>query len=135
MAAESARAEWEDALLEAGLDPADVDERRELSERLHAAVEAIHDAVERSRTFSQLLLEGHGFKEAERISGEAYRGPQSIEELRAVGADIMTLICNTVEDQDPALHAEIESLRIETDAKREKRREQRRRRQKRGRRR
>ena len=68
---------WERDALAAGMDPAEVEGRRALQERLHEATEDAQEAIERERTFVSLLLESSPSSEAE---SKAKRQEHPLEE-------------------------------------------------------
>lgn len=50
--------QWERDALAAGMDPAEVDKRRDLEERLHEAAEKAKEVIDRQRMATTLMLEG-----------------------------------------------------------------------------
>lgn len=82
MAAQRERAEWEEALLQSGLDPAEVDKRREQVEGLYRAAERAMDEIERERTFTTLLLEGMPPDEASERAPIDDSGSSAFREFR-----------------------------------------------------
>ena len=69
------RLTWERDALRSGMDPAEVERRRESQERVHEAAEAAQEAIERERVVVSLLLESSPPSEAE---WKAERGEQPL---------------------------------------------------------
>lgn len=75
-------AEWEQALLDAGMDPAEVEKLRELKERLDQAGETAIEVIDRQRAATSLLLEGVPPEEMnEKIRLDRYP-PERLDEFR-----------------------------------------------------
>jgi len=75
-------AEWEQALLDAGMDPAEVEKLRELKERLDQAGEAAIEVIDRQRAATSLLLEGVPPEEMNEKIGLDRYPPERLDEFR-----------------------------------------------------
>ncbi len=74
--------QWECDALAAGMDPAEVEKRRELQERLYQAGETAIEVIDRQRRATTLLLEGMAPEDMnERIGLDSYP-PERLDEFR-----------------------------------------------------
>lgn len=75
--------EWEQAALEAGMDPAEVYTRRDLQERFNQAAENLTEAITRMTVLFNLALEGIELEEAAKLAGcSEHPYGTRLEELR-----------------------------------------------------
>ncbi|MCA1706711.1 MAG: hypothetical protein LC808_26985 [Actinobacteria bacterium] len=74
--------QWERDALAAGMDPAEVEKRRDLEERLYQAAETAIEVIDRQRTATTLLLEGMTPEEMnEKVDLDKYP-PERLNEFR-----------------------------------------------------
>ena len=118
MAAPREQEQWEQDALDAGMDPAELEKRRDQIAAVHDAAEKLQAAIERQATFAALLLEGNTFEDDQRVSG--WQDADS-EYLGAFRAEVVRS-ARLVGEQDPSLRAGARSL--EQTAKRQRRKQQ-----------